>query len=314
MWSPPRACPWTSLISTFNDLPNISKILKFYLFADDTNIFYQCSNLDTLQKTVNFELKKMSLWLNGNRLALNISKTNFVIFAAKNKPLKNVTLLINKKAIEEKDHVKYLGVLIDSQLTFKYHVTAVSKKISRATGLMYRIRRYVDNKTPTMIYNTLVYPFLLYGIPIWGNADNVHLKSILTIQIKAVRLISNKDSYIGDTFVKEPSAPLFKNLKVLTIYDIYNVETLKFVYDSLKKTNPTQFHDYYCYPPNLCNTAANRNNNLNTPSVRTTTYGLKSLKYSGAILWNNLPNIVRHKPTRKIFAKSSKEHFIQAYQ
>ena len=167
-----------------NDLPNISQKLKFYLFADDTNIFYQNSNLDNLQAVLNNELKKLSIWLNANRLALNISKTNFVIFAPKNKPLKNVTLLINKKAIQQKDHVKYLGVLIDSQLTFKYHITAVSKKISRTTGLMYRIRKYVDNKTLTMIYYSLIYPYLIYGIPIWGNADNVHLNSIFTIQKK----------------------------------------------------------------------------------------------------------------------------------
>ena len=82
-----------------NDLPNISNKLKFYLFADDTNIFFQNSNLDILEKTVNRELGKLTLWLNANRLALNISKTNFVIFAAKNKLLQNGTLLINRKPI-----------------------------------------------------------------------------------------------------------------------------------------------------------------------------------------------------------------------
>jgi len=111
-----------------NDLPNISKKLKFYLFADDTNIFYQSSDLEYLQRTVNKELKKLSAWLNANRLALNISKTNFVIFASKNKPLKNVTLLLNKKAFEQKDHVKYLGILIDSKLTFQSHTSSVAKK------------------------------------------------------------------------------------------------------------------------------------------------------------------------------------------
>ena len=62
-----------------NDLPNISSKLKFYLFADDTNIFFESDNLDNLQCTINHELKKLTLWLNCNRLALNISKTNFVI-------------------------------------------------------------------------------------------------------------------------------------------------------------------------------------------------------------------------------------------
>ena len=168
-----------------NDLPNISKKLKFYLFADDTNIFYQSKDLDSLQSTVNKELKKLSLWLNANRLALNISKTNFVIFAAKNKPLKNVTLLLNNKAFDQKDQVKYLGILIDSQLTFQAHTISVSKKISRVTGMMYRIRKFVNDKTLCTIYNSLIYPFILYRVPIWGNADEVHTEPIHKTQKKS---------------------------------------------------------------------------------------------------------------------------------
>ena len=91
-----------------NDLPNVSNELSFHLFADDTNIFFESSNLDTLQTTVNREMGKLVNWLNSNRLALNASKTNFVIFSAKNKPLKPVTIIINGQAIEQKDYVKYL--------------------------------------------------------------------------------------------------------------------------------------------------------------------------------------------------------------
>ena len=63
-----------------NDLPNISKHSTFYLFADDTNIYYESSNLLHVQKIVNRELRKVRKWLESNRLALNIDKTNFVIF------------------------------------------------------------------------------------------------------------------------------------------------------------------------------------------------------------------------------------------
>ena len=81
-----------------NDLPNISKILNFYLFADDTNIYYESDSLNELERTVNKELDKLYLWLNVNRLSLNIDKTNFLIFHPYNKPLKqNVTIKINKK-------------------------------------------------------------------------------------------------------------------------------------------------------------------------------------------------------------------------
>ena len=69
-----------------NDLPNISEILNFYLFADDTNIYYDSNSLQDIEQTINKELQKLHLWLNVNRLSLNIDKTNFLIFHPYNKP------------------------------------------------------------------------------------------------------------------------------------------------------------------------------------------------------------------------------------
>ena len=63
-----------------NDLPNISNKLSFFLFADDTNIYFESDDLVKIEKTVNEELKKLNLWLNINPLSLNISRTNFIIF------------------------------------------------------------------------------------------------------------------------------------------------------------------------------------------------------------------------------------------
>ena len=104
-----------------NDLPNISKILNFYLFADDTNIYYENENLAQMEKIINLELKKLSMWLKINRLSLNIGKTNFVIFHPFNKPLKyRITLKIDRKAIMEKSYITYLGIIIDSTLETTY--------------------------------------------------------------------------------------------------------------------------------------------------------------------------------------------------
>ena len=100
-----------------NDLPNISSLLDSYLFADDTNLYYEDVSLISLEQEINKELKKLNLWLNVNRLSLNIAKTNFVILHPYNKPLKGrVTIVIKKKAIAEKSAIKYLGVTIDSTL------------------------------------------------------------------------------------------------------------------------------------------------------------------------------------------------------
>ena len=72
--------PLLYLIYINNGSPNVSKVLQFYLFADDTSIYFDSGDLITLQKTVNKELRKIKKWLDANRLAMNISKTNYVIF------------------------------------------------------------------------------------------------------------------------------------------------------------------------------------------------------------------------------------------
>ena len=150
-----------------NDLPHISKKLNIFLFAGDTNIFFESPNLESIESIMNKELIKLSSWLISNRLALNISETNFVIFSPKNKPLKSITLLMNRQAIAQKEYVKYLGVLIDSKLSFQFHITGVTKKVSRAIRLMYKLRHFVSKKIISSIYYSLIYPFLIYAIPIW---------------------------------------------------------------------------------------------------------------------------------------------------
>ena len=132
--------------------------------ADDTNIYFDSDNLVTIEKVVNEELKKLSLWLNVNRLALNVGKTNFVIFRA-NKPLvHNVTLVMNRKALEQKDHVKYLGVLVDEHLSWNYHTSHVAKKIGRGVGILAKLRLYLNPQMLKNVYYCLVYSHLSYGI------------------------------------------------------------------------------------------------------------------------------------------------------
>ena len=52
-----------------------------------------------------------------------------------------------------------------------------------------------------MKYYSLLYPHLFYGIPIWGNADETHLNSLIKLQKKAIRLICNEHNNIQTTFL-----------------------------------------------------------------------------------------------------------------
>ena len=157
-----------------NDLSKVSKKLTFFLFADDTNIYYESQDLTEIQKTVNKELKKVCKWLDSNCLALNISKTNFVIFhSPRNKP--DYYSQIWKKKISQEACVKFLGLLLDSNLSWKAHVTELARKLSRSVGLFYKLRHYASLDIK-LLYHGIFYPFLMYGIHLWGLTFDSYLE------------------------------------------------------------------------------------------------------------------------------------------
>ena len=298
-----------------NDLPNISEKLKFFLFADDTNIYLEDVNLRNLEKCMNDELKKLYEWLCINRLSLNISKTNFIIFHAINKPKSPVTILINKKAIDEAEYIKYLGILIDSRLTFRQHIDELAKKVSRGIGMLYKLRPFVTTKILTSVYYAIIYPFLLYGITVWGVASKTLLTSIHILQKKFVRMATFNDAY---PIVPGPlyhTPPLFLKLKLLTIFDIFNLQLGKLVYDSINNIGPTQNIIQFSLVSeihNHCTRYADQDHFYNR-QVRTTRFGLKSLKIMGGKLWKSIPNSVKNSPTKKSFSTSLNRTLLNYY-
>ena len=107
-----------------NDIYLCSNKLGFYLFADDTNLLYAGNDLKTLETVVNNELNSVCNWLNANKLTINAKKSNFVIFRPAQKRINHqpcIRIPDNKSngfaLLECKDYVKFLGVLIDKNLT-----------------------------------------------------------------------------------------------------------------------------------------------------------------------------------------------------
>ena len=123
---------------------------------------------------------------------MNIDKTNFVVFHSFNKPLKyQITLKIDRIAITEKSYIKYLGIIIDSTLTWKQHIFCISNKISRALGGMCKLRTFLNQIMLINLYHSIFYSHIVYSIQIWGNAGVSELNKFFIIQKRAVRLLTN---------------------------------------------------------------------------------------------------------------------------
>ena len=139
-----------------NDLPNTSKILDPMMFTDDTNLFFSNCDIPVLFATVNSELSKINQWFLANKLSLNVTKAKYSFFYEISKkgdiPQKLTRLQINNYNIERIPSIKFLGVLLDENLSWKDHIKYTENKISKNIGILYKARDYLSKESLLSLY------------------------------------------------------------------------------------------------------------------------------------------------------------------
>ena len=155
-------------------------------------------------------------------LKLNVKKSKFIIFFKHPKIISNFSITINNSTIEQVDHFNFLGVTLDQNITWNPHVDKVSIKISRVTGLLRKLQHYFPKQILITIYNSLIHSHLMYGLLVWGFQS----MCVEKLQKKAIRVLANR-SYISHT------TPIFKELRILKITDLYHVQPYKLHYKNI---------------------------------------------------------------------------------
>ena len=186
--------PLLFLIFT-NDLYHSTRLLEDILFSDDTKLFYSHNNAKELFRTMNAELSHLNDWFCANKLSLNTDKVKYVLFhKAKSKdnlPLVLPDLFINDVKIKSENSLKFLGVMIDENLTWKTHVKLVESKISKSIGILFKASRSLNSKSLRSIYFALVHPYINYANIAWASTNKTYLKRILGKQKQAARIMSS---------------------------------------------------------------------------------------------------------------------------
>ena len=121
-----------------------------------------------------------------NRLALSISKTNFILFHSnKMKTNQSLSIKIDNACINQVDSSKYLGVMFDSNLTWKNRINELCLRLSKTVGILSKLRYFVNRKILVMLYYSLIYPFLIYGVYVWSLTFPSFLTPLFVIQKKS---------------------------------------------------------------------------------------------------------------------------------
>ena len=286
-----------------NDLPNSLTSLSPVLFADDTTLHYSHSDLHNLCDIINNDLNHLKDWLNANYLTLNTSKSYYIIFSLRDVP-PDLNITIQNVSLEKKSEGKFLGIIIDEKLNFKSHIKNLTKTISKWTGVICKLKSYIPPSILCNLYYAFIYPHLNYGILAWGSTYISLLDPIKILQKRIIRIITDSP-FLAHT------SPLFKDMSMLKIRDIYSLHCILYMYNILKSDKYPTLKEYIwsIQPNHSYNT---RTNALLRPYPRIEKFTHSSL-YHSITLWNMIPENFKNLRSSSLLKRKTKHYLIDQY-
>ncbi len=234
-------------------------------------------------------------------LSLNLTKTVYMVFTKRK--IREMNLLLQNSKIPSATEIKFLGVIINSGLSWNQHIVAVCEKMSKVVGIIAKIRHIIPTENVRLLYKALVEPYMNYCCIIWASSDrSCLLDRVLKIQKKFCRLITF-------SHFQASSAPLFKNLNLLTIYNLYKYQALVYMY---KHSNNLLPRSMYRFSVNseVHSHLTRQYNKIHRVYCRTKLYQM-TLGHQGPKLWNCLPDDLKMYPL-KIFQLQLKSYLLDA--
>ena len=290
-----------------NDINASTNACDLRLFADETNLFkFLNSNILDLH-LLNSDINKIVDWCKSNKLTINVDKTNYMIIKTPQKPaIVEGSLHIGPSAIEGAPNVTYLGVTIDPSLTWKAHITKLSKIISSKIGIISRIRHFVPRSILILLYNALILPHLTYCIELWGNTYPTLLQPIARLQKKLVRLITF-------SHFQAHSAPLFHQLRLLDFRNLCKLHSCLLIFDLKHARYARDLGHYIDSPTHNFPTRSVTSGNLCIPKTHLS-ISQHNFKYACVKHWNSLPANLKNHHNRNTFKSELRECLFASIQ
>ena len=147
---------------------------------------------------------------------------------------------------------------------------------------------------------------ITYGLEVWGAACKTFINPILILQKRMARVITFKDR-------KHHSNPVLLELNLLDVFKEYRYLTGIFMYDLLNNNLPHRITDYFSCIDHMYKTRNKEKCNLKIEAIRTNV-GKQSISYSGAVIWNSIPTMLRNITSRKQLSRDLKKNLLEEYK
>ena len=263
-----------------NDIVASSSDGEFVLFADDTNIFVIGKTAGEAYKRANSLLSDISDYMILNQLHINVAKSCYIHFrpdlsraqqtcARANFYDRDQILYLGDSKLQKVQSTKFLGVVIDEQLSWEPHIDYLESKLNSCLVTIKRIKSYIPRTEYLNIYNALFMSHLTYCISCWGGVPDYKLGKIFSIQKRCIRLLFGKslnfdhkeyyetcarirtiDQHREEkTFCLEHTKPIFNEHCIMSLGNLYVYHTFMQTFKVLKFSTPISTREMITFLP-----------------------------------------------------------------
>lgn len=197
-----------------------------------------------------------------------------------------LNLTVDTSVIAQVKHAKLLGVIIDAVLSWEEQVKAVAGKISKRLGLLRRLRPVLPRETIQTLFNCIALPHFNYCSTVWGNASASTLRPVVLLLNQAARVLTGARRYSHVT-------PLYTRLKWLRFPDYVNFQKAIRLFKAMQGLAPSYIRDLFHTHQHARTTRNSVSGAIRLPRPKLECYR-RSFAYSGARLWNSLPEALKH--------------------
>lgn len=207
------------------------------------------------------------------------------------------------------DEAQFLGITIDSTLSWEKHCANVANTISRNNSVINRVKNLLPPPTLKVLYHSFIQPHLIYGLPSWGGCSAQNKKRIINIQKRAIRTITK-------SYFSAHTEPRMKKLGLLKFEDLYNHQCLQLMHDCFYQRAPKMISKLLSIKPS--SEYSLRGQAQNPLDFKITCYKSRAAANSfcaqGPVVWNNISNELRKIEQRPHFKRLVKKSILEKYE
>lgn len=263
------------------------------MFADDTNLVVVGNSLLQLEERAHEVLRKIEGWCSFNKLSLCATKTRATLFTNRRVPIEDYPhVMLNGVRVEYVDCHTYLGLRIDSKLKFDEQINHLNSRLSRQSGVAYRLGPKIPLHTARTLYYSMTYSIIKYCLTIYGGLlvgssrgrglERLHKRIIVRLFSPHFRNLSYDQ--------------MLCRLRILKLPDLY-LFTVGIVMYKFIMGNEYVFLNGCLDPGTGVHQYETRNRNLfRLPFPRVEAVRL-NLKYQFLNCWNLIPEVIKLSPT-----------------